>query len=71
MQLDALAELADFGLFVAQDVAGFDGFGGFGGGPGAIGGGDGTDRNSWVTSTCKLVSYGGSATLYDCAGAAK
>jgi hypothetical protein len=50
---------------------GFDGFGGFGGGPGAIGGGDGTDRNSWVTSTCKLVSYGGSATLYDCAGAAK
>jgi 4-amino-4-deoxy-L-arabinose transferase-like glycosyltransferase len=45
--------------------------GGFGGGPGGFGGGDGTDRNSWVTSTCKLVSYGGSATLYDCAGAVK
>ena len=45
--------------------------GGFGGGgPGGFGG-DGTDRNSWVTSTCKLVSYGGSATLYDCAGAVK
>jgi 4-amino-4-deoxy-L-arabinose transferase-like glycosyltransferase len=31
---------------------------------------DGTDRTSWVTSTCKLVNYGGSASLYDCAGAA-
>jgi 4-amino-4-deoxy-L-arabinose transferase-like glycosyltransferase len=46
--------------------------GGTGGGLG--GGGLGSDtssaRDSWVTSTCKLVSYGGSATLYDCAGAA-
>ena len=42
--------------------------GGFGGG---FGGGTGTsDRTSWVTSTCKAVSYGGSASLYDCAGAA-
>jgi 4-amino-4-deoxy-L-arabinose transferase-like glycosyltransferase len=46
--------------------------GGTGGGLG--GGGLGSDtssaRDSGVTSTCKLVSYGGSATLYDCAGAA-
>jgi 4-amino-4-deoxy-L-arabinose transferase-like glycosyltransferase len=43
-----------------------------GGGLGAPGASttDGTDRTSWVTSTCKLVNYGGSATLYDCAGAA-
>ena len=47
--------------------SGFGG-GGFGGGPGF--GGDSSSRTSWVTSTCKLVSYGGSATLYDCAGAA-
>jgi hypothetical protein len=46
--------------------------GGFGGGgPGGTSAADGTDRTSWVTSTCKLVSYGGSATLYDCAGAVK
>ena len=46
--------------------------GGQGGGFGAPGAGstDTSDRTSWVTSTCKLVSYGGSATLYDCAGAA-
>ena len=42
---------------------------GGGGGPG-FAGGDGTDRTSWVTSTCKAVNYGGSASLYDCAGAA-
>jgi 4-amino-4-deoxy-L-arabinose transferase-like glycosyltransferase len=41
--------------------------GGFGGG---FGGGDSSDRTSWVTSTCKAVNYGGSAGLYDCAGAA-
>ena len=40
------------------------------GGFGGAGSGDTSDRTSWVTSTCKLVSYGGSATLYDCAGAA-
>jgi 4-amino-4-deoxy-L-arabinose transferase-like glycosyltransferase len=43
--------------------------GGMGGG--GFGGGTGTsDRTSWVTSTCTAVSYGGSASLYDCAGAA-
>ncbi len=43
-----------------------------GGGFGAPGASttDSTDRTSWVTSTCKLVNYGGSASLYDCAGAA-
>jgi hypothetical protein len=42
--------------------------GGLGGG--GLGSDTGSARDSWVTSTCKLVSYGGSATLYDCAGAA-
>lgn len=39
---------------------------------GALGGnaGHASARDSWVTSTCKLVNYRGSATLYDCAGAA-
>jgi 4-amino-4-deoxy-L-arabinose transferase-like glycosyltransferase len=43
-----------------------------GGGSGAPGAStsDTSDRTSWVTSTCKLVNYGGSAALYDCAGAA-
>jgi 4-amino-4-deoxy-L-arabinose transferase-like glycosyltransferase len=53
-----------------------------GGGPGGSGGvfaggfgttsgaADTSSRTSWVTSNCKLVSYGGSATLYDCSGAA-
>jgi 4-amino-4-deoxy-L-arabinose transferase-like glycosyltransferase len=43
--------------------------GGFGGG-GGIGGGGDTGVSAWVTSTCKAVSYGGSAGLYDCADAA-
>jgi 4-amino-4-deoxy-L-arabinose transferase-like glycosyltransferase len=43
-----------------------DGLGG-----GGFGGGDTTDRTSWVTSTCKVVNYGdSSSSLYDCAGAA-
>ena len=41
-----------------------------GGGGGGFGGGDSSDRTTWVTSTCKAVNYGGSASLYDCAGAA-
>jgi hypothetical protein len=44
--------------------------GGGGGGGGGFGGGDSSDRTTWVTSTCKAVNYGGSASLYDCAGAA-
>jgi 4-amino-4-deoxy-L-arabinose transferase-like glycosyltransferase len=36
--------------------------GGFGGGSSRV--------SSWVTSTCTAVSYGGSTSLYDCAGAA-
>jgi 4-amino-4-deoxy-L-arabinose transferase-like glycosyltransferase len=43
--------------------------GGAGGLPG-VGGTGTSDRTTWVTSTCKAVSYGGSASLYDCAGAA-
>jgi 4-amino-4-deoxy-L-arabinose transferase-like glycosyltransferase len=42
--------------------------GGMGGG-GGFGGTDTSSRTSWVTSTCKAVDYGGSASLYDCAGA--
>jgi 4-amino-4-deoxy-L-arabinose transferase-like glycosyltransferase len=41
-----------------------------GGGMGGGLGGTTSDRATWVTSTCKAVSYGGSASLYDCAGAA-
>jgi 4-amino-4-deoxy-L-arabinose transferase-like glycosyltransferase len=44
-----------------------------GGGAGGIPGGgtDTSDRTTWVTSTCKVVNYGGSSSsLYDCAGAA-
>jgi hypothetical protein len=43
-----------------------------GGGGGFPGGGtDTSDRTAWVTSTCKVVKYGGSSSsLYDCAGAA-
>jgi len=41
--------------------------GGTGGLPG--GGTDTSDRTTWVTSTCKVVNYGGSSSLYDCAGA--
>jgi 4-amino-4-deoxy-L-arabinose transferase-like glycosyltransferase len=40
---------------------------------GVGGGGFGSgsnDRTTWVTSACKAVNYGGSASLYDCAGAA-
>jgi 4-amino-4-deoxy-L-arabinose transferase-like glycosyltransferase len=48
--------------------------GGMGGGMGGGGFGGGTDTTnvtSWVTSTCKVVDYGGSGnSLYDCAGAA-
>jgi 4-amino-4-deoxy-L-arabinose transferase-like glycosyltransferase len=44
------------------------GFGGLGGGAGP--GSGGTGVTAWVTATCKAVSYGGSASLYDCAGAA-
>ena len=39
-------------------------------GGGGFGSTDSSSRTSWVTSTCKAVSYGGSASLYDCAGAA-
>jgi 4-amino-4-deoxy-L-arabinose transferase-like glycosyltransferase len=46
-------------------LAGSSGFGGVVGGDTTS-----TDRTAWVTSTCKLVSYGGTSTLYDCAGAA-
>ena len=49
-------------------ASGGQGGGGFGA-PGASTS-DTSDRTSWVTSTCKLVNYGGSAALYDCAGAA-
>jgi 4-amino-4-deoxy-L-arabinose transferase-like glycosyltransferase len=42
--------------------------GGIGGG-GFGGGTDSSSRTAWVTSTCKVVNYGGSASLYDCAGA--
>jgi 4-amino-4-deoxy-L-arabinose transferase-like glycosyltransferase len=42
--------------------------GGLGGG--GFGGSDSSDRTTWVTSNCKAVTYGGSAGLYDCAGAA-
>jgi 4-amino-4-deoxy-L-arabinose transferase-like glycosyltransferase len=37
--------------------------GGFGGGSSSV--------SSWVVSTCTAVSYGGTASLYDCAGAVK
>jgi 4-amino-4-deoxy-L-arabinose transferase-like glycosyltransferase len=43
--------------------------GGAGGG-GGLSSDTSSARDSWVTSTCKLVNYGGSSTLYDCAGAA-
>jgi 4-amino-4-deoxy-L-arabinose transferase-like glycosyltransferase len=48
------------------------GGGGFGGGgsAGVFGGTDTSARTTWVTSTCKAVSYGGTSGLYDCAGAA-
>ena len=52
---------------IADSGGGFGGGGGLGGG--GLGGGD-TGVGAWVTSTCKTVSYGGSAALYDCAGAA-
>jgi hypothetical protein len=42
--------------------------GGFGGGGGQSG--SDTGVTAWVTGACKAVSYGGSAGLYDCAGAA-
>jgi 4-amino-4-deoxy-L-arabinose transferase-like glycosyltransferase len=44
------------------------------GGGGGFGGAGGTDtssaRDAWVSSTCQLARYDGSALLYDCAGAA-
>ena len=53
--------------FVLVDAGGFGG-GGFGGS--AFDGG-GSDRTSWVTSTCKVANDGAaSSNLYDCAGAA-
>jgi 4-amino-4-deoxy-L-arabinose transferase-like glycosyltransferase len=53
---------------LAGGTGGFPG-GGTGGFPG--GGTDTSDRTTWVTSTCKVVNYGGSSSsLYDCAGAA-
>ncbi len=53
--------------FVLASGGGFGG-GGFGGGPG--GADTSSERTTWVTSTCQVVNYGGSASLYDCAGAA-
>ncbi len=49
-------------------MTGSGGAGGFGGG--GFGGGGDSGITAWVTSTCKVVNYGGSASLYDCAGAA-
>jgi hypothetical protein len=46
------------------------GFGRGGAGFGGLGGTGISDVGTWVTSNCKSVNYGGSATLYDCAGAA-
>jgi hypothetical protein len=51
-------------------LTGGGGSGGFGG-PGGSSGSGASSISAWVTSTCKLVNYGGSATLYDCAGAAE
>jgi len=58
--------------YVLASGAGGGGGGGFGGAAGGGLGGstDASSITSWVTSTCKLVDYGGSSTLYDCAGAA-
>jgi 4-amino-4-deoxy-L-arabinose transferase-like glycosyltransferase len=44
--------------------------GGFGGG-GFGGGTTATDRTAWLSSSCSTVDYGGTATLYDCAGASQ
>jgi hypothetical protein len=54
--------------FVLAGSGGFGGVGGFGGGSGGVD--VSSERTTWVTSTCKVVNYGGSASLYDCAGAA-
>ena len=58
--------------FVIVSGGGFGG-GGFGGGA-ATGDTSSSDRDSWVTSTCKVVDYGGasasSSGLYDCLGTA-
>jgi 4-amino-4-deoxy-L-arabinose transferase-like glycosyltransferase len=40
-----------------------------GGGGGFGGAADSSSRTAWVTSACKAVDYGGSASLYDCQGA--
>jgi 4-amino-4-deoxy-L-arabinose transferase-like glycosyltransferase len=50
---------------IASGVSG----GGFGG-PGGFGGTDSSSISTWVTSSCKAVNDIGTASLYDCAGAA-
>jgi 4-amino-4-deoxy-L-arabinose transferase-like glycosyltransferase len=50
-------------------ITGSNGASGGFGGPGGSGN-DAGAVSSWVTSACQAVSYGGSASLYDCAGAA-
>jgi 4-amino-4-deoxy-L-arabinose transferase-like glycosyltransferase len=51
-------------------ITGSNGAAGGFAGPGLPGGNNSGSISSWVTSTCKAVSYGGSTSLYDCAGAA-
>jgi 4-amino-4-deoxy-L-arabinose transferase-like glycosyltransferase len=69
---DPAPTLAQLKSYIASGELRFVLAGGQGGGFGAPGASttDSMDRTSWVTSTCKLVNYGGSASLYDCAGAA-
>ena len=55
---------------VTSGGMGGGGFGRGGAGFGGLGGTGISDVGTWVTSNCKSVNYGGSATLYDCAGAA-
>ncbi len=68
-----LAELqADIAAGKLRFVIAGSGSGGLGAGFPGAGGAGGADSSvdTWVTATCKAVSYGGSASLYDCAGAA-
>jgi 4-amino-4-deoxy-L-arabinose transferase-like glycosyltransferase len=65
---DPTPTLAEFKNYVASGRLRFVLSGGGGGGGGGGFGGD-SAITSWVTSTCKALSVGGSS-LYDCAGAA-
>ena len=74
--IDNALSLVQLKAYTASGALRFIEVGGHGGGPGGVAGGSAgtdasTDVSTWVTSSCTVVTVGGSATsIYDCSTAA-